>query len=170
MIPMRFADTMLDMPDEILTREMNKLWDPGFLNNLDEESFASKLVALRKDDDEISEKFRPILVANLIVKIIETRFKEVLERMVEEGNLNKYQAGFIKTEGTHRHIYTAAKSLREGCTLVTIDAANAYNSISWDHLDRMLLDEGNYGSQDMQERKFIKSLYKRQAMMKGDGS
>jgi len=112
---------------------------------------------------ERPEKFRPILIANLWYKIVETRFKPHLDDLVENLGLNQYQSGFIKDEGTQKNIFIATNNILDKQFVVSIDCADAYNSLNWKVIDEML-EDNMHGGLHKESRNFIKKLYKMQAV------
>lgn len=166
-VPMKMAKRLLDLPDEIQIL-LNKLWTSDYISKLDIISKCSKLIALKKDNEEVSTTFRPILISPLWMKIAETRFKPILEEFTNNLNLNTYQSGFLKNNGTFKNIGIAVDGLLRGYHVVAVDCAKAYNSISWKAVDKMLDSDIMHSSNGevlhKEERAFIKSLYKLQTV------
>lgn len=131
---------------------------------------SSKLVALRKPNteeitfDKKIIKWRPIAVQNLGPKLTELRLQPVLNNLVYFQSITSYQHGFIASFSTQKWICNASEArIQNAKSIVAIDFANAYNTLSWDMIGDMLendefhrgVGEGFSSDDYKQERKFM---------------
>jgi len=62
----------------------------------------------------------------------------VLNELVENTDMIRYQAGFISNAGgTQAHISAVSALILEGEEAISIDCATAYNSIRWSIISEM---------------------------------
>lgn len=72
-------------------------------------------------------------------------------------------------------MYAASKMAREKKFMISVDAKDAYNSVSWFAVERMLLDLDDLGiyivdgkEMWLQERRWINALFRFQFVKEGD--
>jgi len=101
--------------------------------------------------------------------------RPVLDSLVKNQSLTVYQNGFLEGYGTSKHIFEAKRRIDNGEFVVSIDSENAFNSVCWDRIEEMLLDDeyhsdpkGNILFKD--ERIWINFLLKSQIVLKDDGT
>lgn len=119
--------------------------------------------------------WRPININPFFLKVIELRFKPVLNHLVQNTGMVAYQHGFLKNYGTQSHICEISEWVYNGKDIISVDCASAYNSISWEIVSEMLLNDSFHTCVQTgkvlykAERKFINTLFKLQVVKFGDG-
>lgn len=113
---------------------------------------SATLVLLRKGEkpQDQTSSYRPICLLSGVGKLFERLLFNRLEaHLLSTGGLSPHQFGFRRGKSTTdaisevqrivRNASTTPLRKRELCVLVTLDVANAFNTASWEAIDRALI-------------------------------
>lgn len=113
---------------------------------------SATLVLLRKGDkpQDQTSSYRPICLLSCVGKLFERLLFNRLEaHLCSTNGLSSHQFGFRRGKSTIDAISEVQKIVRNAsiaplrkrglCSLVTLDVANAFNTASWDVIDRALV-------------------------------
>ncbi|RLU15074.1 hypothetical protein DMN91_012961 [Ooceraea biroi] len=112
----------------------------------------AKLVLMKKPGKPDGEpsSYRPLCLLNEIAKLMERVILHRIDTFIEEreSKISDSQYGFIKGKSTIDAITTVKKIVQEGtregkfCLACSIDIKNAFNSIPWKGINRMMRNRG----------------------------
>jgi len=155
------------------SRVFRDLWSNKLSRKEYTKYFEAKLIALNKDHPKIPmyDRFRPIVVASPLVKLLEARFAGKLRSYLKE-DMFPGQVGFVPDRGVLLNIVRAVNLITEytrnkrgHCFGLFVDFSNAYNMVRHDKLFERLK-----GILSEQEINFLRAIYSRNVIRMGKHS
>ncbi len=141
-----FSDVIFQPQFREKTAEViQNLWSKESLDCLDMTNFEARLIPLNKKYPEIPkpEEFRPIVIMSSIIKLLEARTLESLQRY-QVSKMHRSQVGFVPTLDIYVNIHRAIKRLqskilsKKPVFCLFLDFKSAYNTVPHDRLFQKL--------------------------------
>jgi len=173
-------DMILDEDNDAIAKMFTSLWDKNITNSKAfERHLTGRLIPLNKVHPEIPkpDEMRPIIALSPILKLLESRFRDKLEKYMSERMI-PCQVGFVRNCGTHVNIvrlikrclirYNDVGKKKGGFkpkAILFIDLKSAYNNVNLNMLFRILLQKNILVSEEVS---FLRTLYSKTTLTVGN--
>ena len=145
------------------------LWNGELTNSLQDVHFEARLIPLNKKHPDVPkpEDFRPIVVMSPLVKLLEARLLNKLQKVLEE-DLHRSQTGFVPGLDIYVNLHRAVQRIQKRTEAgnpafcLFLDFKSAYNTIPHEDLFKKLR-----GACSEDEIQLIRAIYSRLTIVLG---